>query len=206
MSLVSSIIIVDNCQRFLRPACACRWRCFAWRFCCRWFRGDVKREVCASGQCSCCGAYSGPQRAVGDWGDAADAAPTIPAGGRVLVVADNCGDATAAIAGVAAQRKLSSESIASGAERASRLDFGIAHLRQNPPACVVFLDADCQVRPDTVRLLAAAAMRRGGPCRGSICAIPIRTAACCRLFRPGVSLQKPRSDPRAGAARRDSTI
>ena len=91
--------------------------------------------------------------------------PTIPAGSRVLVVADNCTDDTAAIA-----RDL-------GAEAAERfddklrgkgfaLDFGLQQLAQNPPDAVVFLDADCQVSPDTVRLLGEEAVMTGRPVQG----------------------------------------
>lgn len=91
--------------------------------------------------------------------------PTVPEGGRVLIVADNCSDATAQIA-----RQLAAEVIERQDSRRRgkgfALDFGIAHLRQNPPDCVVFLDADCQVRSDTVRLLAAAAIATGRPIQG----------------------------------------
>jgi cellulose synthase/poly-beta-1,6-N-acetylglucosamine synthase-like glycosyltransferase len=91
--------------------------------------------------------------------------PTIPEGGRVVVVADNCSDATAAVA-----RELGAEVIGRHDQKKRgkgfALDFGIAHLRQNPPDCVVFLDADCQVQPDTVRLLAAAAIASGRPVQG----------------------------------------
>jgi cellulose synthase/poly-beta-1,6-N-acetylglucosamine synthase-like glycosyltransferase len=91
--------------------------------------------------------------------------PTIPTRGRVLVVADNCTDGTAIIA-----RQCGAEAI----ERTDRdrrgkgfaLDFGICHLRQNPPAVVVFLDADCRVQADTVRLLATAAVASQRPVQG----------------------------------------
>jgi len=91
--------------------------------------------------------------------------PTVPSGGRVLVVADNSTDGTAAIA-----RQCGAEAI----ERIDRdrrgkgfaLDFGIRHLSQDPPEVVVFLDADCRVRPDTVRLLAVAAMASQRPVQG----------------------------------------
>ncbi|MDX1944663.1 MAG: glycosyltransferase family 2 protein [Pirellulaceae bacterium] len=91
--------------------------------------------------------------------------PTIPAGSRVLVVADNCTDETAAIA-----RDLGAEAIerfdAKLRGKGFALDFGLQHLAQNPPAAVVFLDADCQVSPDTVRLLGDTAVATGRPVQG----------------------------------------
>jgi cellulose synthase/poly-beta-1,6-N-acetylglucosamine synthase-like glycosyltransferase len=91
--------------------------------------------------------------------------PTIPAGGRVVVVADNCSDGTAAIA-----RECGAEVI-ERQDRARRgkgfaLDCGIRHLHSDPPAAVVFLDADCCVAADTVRLLAAAAIATQRPVQG----------------------------------------
>ena len=91
--------------------------------------------------------------------------PTLPPGGRVFVVADNCTDGTAEIA-----RQFSAEVL----ERANQeqrgkgfaLQFGLAHLVANPPAAVVFLDADCQVSPDTVRLLGQTAIATGRPVQG----------------------------------------
>jgi cellulose synthase/poly-beta-1,6-N-acetylglucosamine synthase-like glycosyltransferase len=91
--------------------------------------------------------------------------PTIPRGSRVLVIADNCSDATASIA-----RECGAEAI----ERHDRtrrgkgfaLDFGIRHLASRPPDCVVFLDADCRVGTDTARLLAAAAIATARPVQG----------------------------------------
>jgi cellulose synthase/poly-beta-1,6-N-acetylglucosamine synthase-like glycosyltransferase len=91
--------------------------------------------------------------------------PTLPSGGRAVVVADNCTDATAAMA-----RQYGAEVI----ERHNTirrgkgfaLDFGMRHLEADPPAAVVFLDADCRVAPGTVRLLAAAAIQLQRPVQG----------------------------------------
>lgn len=91
--------------------------------------------------------------------------PTLPPRARVLVVADNCTDGTAAIA-----RSLGADV----AERTSAtqrgkgfaLDFGLRQLADNPPDVVVFLDADCRVSPATVELLAAAAMAAQRPVQG----------------------------------------
>jgi cellulose synthase/poly-beta-1,6-N-acetylglucosamine synthase-like glycosyltransferase len=91
--------------------------------------------------------------------------PTIPSGGRLLVVADNCRDTTAAIA-----REYGAEAIerhdATRRGKGFALDFGIRHLASDPPDTIVFLDADCRVAVQTVRLLAAAAIQTGRPVQG----------------------------------------
>ncbi len=91
--------------------------------------------------------------------------PTLPAGSRLLVVADNCTDATARVA-----RECGAETIErSDAARRGKgyaLDCGIRHLAADPPDAIVFLDADCRVRPDTVSLLAAAAIAVQRPVQG----------------------------------------
>ena len=87
--------------------------------------------------------------------------PQLRGGDRLLVVADNCSDRTAAIA---AER---------GAEVVERhdpdrrgkgyaLDYGIRHLAAAPPAVVIVVDADCAVRPGSIDLLARECARRGG--------------------------------------------
>jgi cellulose synthase/poly-beta-1,6-N-acetylglucosamine synthase-like glycosyltransferase len=91
--------------------------------------------------------------------------PTMPANSRVLVVADNCSDATALIA-----RQCGAEAVERhDAERRGKgfaLDFGLRHVSQDPPDVVVFLDADCRVAADTVRLLGAAAVATQRPVQG----------------------------------------
>jgi cellulose synthase/poly-beta-1,6-N-acetylglucosamine synthase-like glycosyltransferase len=91
--------------------------------------------------------------------------PTVPLGSRVLVVADNCTDLTATIA---------REGGAEVVERTDylhrgkgfALDFGLRHLSHDPPDAVVFLDADCRVARNTVRVLAAAAVATQRPIQG----------------------------------------
>ena len=91
--------------------------------------------------------------------------PTVPDGGKVVVVADNCTDSTASIARAAGAAVVErTDLIRRG--KGFALEFGLSHLANQPPQVVVFLDADCQVRPDTVRLLAAAALASGRPVQG----------------------------------------
>ena len=79
----------------------------------------------------------------------------LRAGDRLLVVADNCTDDTAAIARTA------------GAEVAERrdpgkigkgyaLDWGLRYLSADPPAIVVVIDADCRLADDALDRLATA--------------------------------------------------
>lgn len=91
--------------------------------------------------------------------------PTIPAGNRVVVVADNCSDSTAAIArqcGAIAVERFDTTRRGKG----FALDFGISHLAEDPPEVVVFLDADCRVDDNTATGLAAAARQSGCPVQG----------------------------------------
>lgn len=85
----------------------------------------------------------------------ADIRAQLRAGDRLLVVADNCTDDTAAVA-----RGAGAEVV----ERANRtkigkgyaLDFGLRHLAAEPPDTVIIVDADCRLGPGTVDLLARA--------------------------------------------------
>jgi cellulose synthase/poly-beta-1,6-N-acetylglucosamine synthase-like glycosyltransferase len=91
--------------------------------------------------------------------------PTLPANCRVVVVADNCSDATAELArkhGAEALERTNLEQRGKG----YALKFGLAHLAQSPPDAVVFLDADCDVSEDSVRLLGEAALATGRPVQG----------------------------------------
>lgn len=91
--------------------------------------------------------------------------PTIPVGNRVVVVADNCTDNTAAMArqcGATAIERFDTSRRGKG----FALDFGLAHLAEAPPDVVVFLDADCRVDEHTATRLAASAHRSGCPVQG----------------------------------------
>ena len=91
--------------------------------------------------------------------------PQLKPGDRLLVVADNCTDNTAAVA------------TANGAEALERhdpgkpgkgyaLDFGINFLAQNPPDIVVIIDADCIVAEHTLNKLATYASHHMRPVQG----------------------------------------
>jgi glycosyltransferase involved in cell wall biosynthesis len=78
-----------------------------------------------------------------------DILPQLAEGDRLVVVADNCTDDTAAVAS------------ATGAEVIVRNDrnktgkgyamaWAIDYLKKDPPAFVVFTDADCRIQPDMI--------------------------------------------------------
>jgi cellulose synthase/poly-beta-1,6-N-acetylglucosamine synthase-like glycosyltransferase len=88
--------------------------------------------------------------------------PRTPGWARILVVADNCSDATAQIArqsGVEVIERSDPERIGKG----HALRFGLAHLAPNPPEVVVIIDADCVVSRDGIARLAQMAHARKRP-------------------------------------------
>jgi cellulose synthase/poly-beta-1,6-N-acetylglucosamine synthase-like glycosyltransferase len=88
--------------------------------------------------------------------------PTLPPHMRVIVIADNCTDVTAAIARQCGTEVIERQEPAHHG-KGFALDFGIRHLERDPPQAVVFLDADCRVTDQTVSKLAAAAIASQRP-------------------------------------------
>lgn len=91
-------------------------------------------------------------------------ARVAPAGTRVLVVADNCSDETAALARAAGADVVArNDPTARG--KGYALAFGRDHLAREPsvPDVVIVLDADCRLAPGSVEALAAAAAARDTP-------------------------------------------
>jgi cellulose synthase/poly-beta-1,6-N-acetylglucosamine synthase-like glycosyltransferase len=81
---------------------------------------------------------------------------------RILVVADNCTDDTAAIvqaAGVEVTVRADSARRGKG----YALEFGVRHLGLNPPDVVVIMDADCRLGENVLRHLSDNAMASGRP-------------------------------------------
>lgn len=81
--------------------------------------------------------------------------PQCQAGDRVIVIADNCSDKTATVAHAAGAEVI----VRNNLERRGKgyaLDFGINHLRADPPDVVVVVDADCQVGPAFLPAIGAA--------------------------------------------------
>jgi cellulose synthase/poly-beta-1,6-N-acetylglucosamine synthase-like glycosyltransferase len=91
--------------------------------------------------------------------------PTLPSGTRLVVVADNCNDQTAAIARHWGAQVVERQEVTNRG-KGFALKAGLEHLAADPPAAVVFLDADCRVAPQTVSLLASAVLACGRPVQG----------------------------------------
>jgi cellulose synthase/poly-beta-1,6-N-acetylglucosamine synthase-like glycosyltransferase len=78
--------------------------------------------------------------------------PQLSAADRLLVVADNCSDDTAAIAAAEGAEVIERcDTVHRG--KGYALDFGVRHLELNPPDIVMIVDADCEVSPGSVDLL-----------------------------------------------------
>jgi cellulose synthase/poly-beta-1,6-N-acetylglucosamine synthase-like glycosyltransferase len=88
--------------------------------------------------------------------------PQLRPGDRLVVVADNCTDTTAAEARQAGATVIErQDSIQRG--KGYALDFGLRHLATTPPAVVVFVDADCTLHPGSLDALARQADRTSRP-------------------------------------------
>ncbi len=84
---------------------------------------------------------------------------------RVLVVADNCTDDTAAVARLCGADVVERrDPVRRGKGHA--LQFGVDRLRDAPPEVVVVVDADCQTTPDGVLRLARLCRDRAQPIQG----------------------------------------
>lgn len=81
---------------------------------------------------------------------------------RIVVVADNCSDSTAAIAaqwGCEVLERTDSENRGKG----FALAFAVSYLEDNPPDIAIIVDADCEVSSGSIARLKAACVRTGGP-------------------------------------------
>jgi cellulose synthase/poly-beta-1,6-N-acetylglucosamine synthase-like glycosyltransferase len=86
-------------------------------------------------------------------------------GDRLVVIADNCSDATAEIA-----RREGAEAIErTDLQRRGKgfaLEFGLKHLENSPPEIVVLIDADTRAHRDALAWLVGDAQRRQAPVQG----------------------------------------
>lgn len=83
-------------------------------------------------------------------------------GDRLLVVADNCTDATAAVA-TACGALVCVRNNAQKRGKGYALDHGIRFLSAHPPQVVIVIDADCHVAEGSIELLARQANATGCP-------------------------------------------
>jgi cellulose synthase/poly-beta-1,6-N-acetylglucosamine synthase-like glycosyltransferase len=86
----------------------------------------------------------------------------LRSGDRVLVVADNCSDDTAALARQAGAEVIErSDAVARG--KGFALDFGVRHLSARPPAMVLIVDADCLLDAGALETLSGLCGSSGRP-------------------------------------------
>lgn len=91
-----------------------------------------------------------------------DAQAQLGPNDRIVVVADNCNDDTAASAQAAGAEVI----VRNDAQRRGKgyaLQFGVRHLSKDPPEIVVIMDADCRLSDDALRHLSQSAMTSGRP-------------------------------------------
>ncbi len=120
--------------------------------------------------------------------------PQLQSGDRLLVVADNCSDDTAALArsaGAEVVERRNDQQRGKG----YALDFGIRHLANSAPEVVIVVDADCQVGEGAIERLASCCVGSGRPAQalylmhapvGSALKVQIAEFAWCvkNLVRP----------------------
>jgi cellulose synthase/poly-beta-1,6-N-acetylglucosamine synthase-like glycosyltransferase len=100
---------------------------------------------------------------------------TLDPAARMLVVADNCSDATAAIAREAGAEVIERHDPAHRG-KGFALAFGRDHLRGKPPRAVVVIDADCTAEPGALERIAALAAATGRPVQSAYLFAPRRDA------------------------------
>lgn len=88
--------------------------------------------------------------------------PQLAHGDRLLVVADNCSDATAAVARTCGAEVIERND-PSRRGKGHALAAGLRALAQDPPAVVVFVDADCALGPGSIERLVRRAQASGRP-------------------------------------------
>jgi cellulose synthase/poly-beta-1,6-N-acetylglucosamine synthase-like glycosyltransferase len=84
-----------------------------------------------------------------------DIKPQLKPGDRLIVVADNCTDDTAAVASSAGAEVIPRNDL-SRIGKGYALGRAISHISTDPPDFVIFIDADCRVQSDGIGRLQAA--------------------------------------------------
>ena len=79
--------------------------------------------------------------------------PQLSRADRLLVVADNCSDDTAAIAAAEGAEVIERSDVVHRG-KGYALDFGVRHLESNAPDIVLIIDADCEVSQGSIDQLA----------------------------------------------------
>lgn len=103
----------------------------------------------------------------------------IGVGGRVLVVADNCRDETAAVSAALGAEVIERQEPALRG-KGYALDFAMRHLAARPPEVIVVLDADCIPQDGTILALVSACSATGQPIQARYDMLPPAVAATAR--------------------------
>jgi cellulose synthase/poly-beta-1,6-N-acetylglucosamine synthase-like glycosyltransferase len=88
--------------------------------------------------------------------------PQLIQGDRLMVVADNCTDDTAAMARALGAEVVERQDL-SQRGKGFALDFGVRHLCADPPDVLLIIDADCHLGSGSLRILANLAMTTQRP-------------------------------------------
>ncbi|CAD5919068.1 Putative glycosyl transferase [Planktothrix tepida] len=88
--------------------------------------------------------------------------PQVDSPRRIVVIADNCTDETAAIARQMGTTVLERQDLEHRG-KGYALDYGLKFLAQGPPDVVVMIDADCHAEPGTITKIAQLAMVKQRP-------------------------------------------
>jgi glycosyltransferase involved in cell wall biosynthesis len=81
-----------------------------------------------------------------------DIRPQLGEGDRLIVVADNCTDDTAAVAAAAGAEVIARDDLEK-IGKGYAMGWGITHLGSDPPDFVLFIDADCRIESDLIARL-----------------------------------------------------
>ncbi|MDI3354891.1 glycosyltransferase family 2 protein [Pseudomonas sp. UYIF39] len=88
--------------------------------------------------------------------------PQLLSGDRLLVVADNCSDDTAALARTAGAEVVERSNVQQRG-KGFALDWGVRHLASDAPDVMIVIDADCQVAEGSIERLAICCINSGRP-------------------------------------------
>jgi len=91
-----------------------------------------------------------------------DVSAQMCSGDRIIVVADNCSDDTAAIAAAAGAEVVERKDAAKRG-KGYALAFGRDRLAESPPSIVIIVDADCRVEEHAIDCLARTCLATGRP-------------------------------------------
>ena len=84
-----------------------------------------------------------------------DIKPQLGTGDRLIVIADNCSDDTAAVA-IAAGAEVTTRHDLTQIGKGYALGWGINYVTPDPPDFVIFIDADCRIQSDMIARLRTA--------------------------------------------------